>query len=398
MDLNVENGKIEQPLKPMIRVGTPIFSKNGKKAGILLLNYFAENLLFAFSEHTHNSSTKPWLLNNEGYWLKGESAEMEWGFMYKNTLTSMSRLYPESWLKIMASKEGQFLDNIGLWTFTTIYPLVEDQKPSTGTHEIFSPGHSNLESQDYFWKAVLLIPRNLYQSVYQPTKTLITFVTLTLLCILYFGCWLLARAWVSEKHIEEKLIQLNKNLEVTVDERTEQLLLAKKQAEELAQTDELTGMNNRRSFFSQGHIISEQAIRYRLQFTVMMLDIDWFKKVNDNYGHLIGDEALKDVARVIMAGIRTPDISGRIGGEEFAIILPQTQPEKTIEIAERLRRTVKSIAIPVADNKNISLTISIGIGQYSDQNQSLHEVLSLADKALYQAKEQGRNRVVLFEE
>jgi two-component system, cell cycle response regulator len=130
----------------------------------------------------------------------------------------------------------------------------------------------------------------------------------------------------------------------------------------------------------------------------MMLDIDWFKKVNDNYGHLIGDEALKDVARVIMAGIRTPDISGRIGGEEFAIILPQTQPEKTIEIAERLRRTVKSIAIPVADNKNISLTISIGIGQYSDQNQSLHEVLSLADKALYQAKEQGRNRVVLFEE
>jgi diguanylate cyclase (GGDEF)-like protein len=78
--------------------------------------------------------------------------------------------------------------------------------------------------------------------------------------------------------------------------------------------------------------------------------------------------------------------------------LPQTQPEKTIEIAERLRRTVKSIAIPVADNKNISLTISIGIGQYSDQNQSLHEVLSLADKALYQAKEQGRNRVVLFEE
>ncbi len=366
--------------------------------GIVLLNYFAENLLNAFSENNQKISTNPWLLNKEGYWLRGETADMEWGFMYKNPQVSMSRLYPESWLKIMASKEGQFLDDTGLWTFTTIYPLVEGQKTSTGTHETFSASRSQLEKKDYFWKAVLLIQRNVYQSVYQPIKIQITIIALALLCIMYIGRWLLARAWVSEKITEEKLIQLNKNLENTVDDRTEQLLLAKKHAEELAQTDELTGMNNRRSFFNQGNIISEQAIRYGLQFTVMMLDIDWFKKVNDNFGHSIGDEVLKDVARVIMVGIRTTDISGRIGGEEFAIILPQTKPEKTIEIAERLRRTVKSIAIPVAENKNISLTISIGIGQYSDQNQSLHEVLSLADKALYQAKEQGRNRVVLFEE
>ncbi len=130
----------------------------------------------------------------------------------------------------------------------------------------------------------------------------------------------------------------------------------------------------------------------------MMLDINWFKKVNDSYGHLIGDEALKEVARIIGSGIRTSDISGRIGGEKFAIILPQTTPQKNLEIAERLRRTVKSISIPVKEKKQVSLSVSIGIGQYSEKNQSLHEVLNMADKALYLAKDQGRKKVVSFKE
>lgn len=398
MDLNIEKGHIETPLKPMIRVGTPVYSRDGKKQGIMLLNYFAENLINEYTKHMQNPESVAWLLNSEGYWLKGPSAEQEWGFMYQNSQASMPWLYPEAWGKILASSQGQFIDDNGLWTYSTIYPIVEGQKTSTGTHETFAPSRSKLESNEYFWKAVHLLPHETYISINKQTGVPIVIVTIVLLTIIYFGCWLLARAWVREIKSEEKLILLNRVLEDTVTERTQQLLLAKKHAEDLAQTDELTGMNNRRSFFKQGKAISEQAIRYGLPYTVMMLDIDWFKKVNDTYGHLTGDEALIDVARIIMESIRAPDISGRIGGEEFAIILPQTTAQRTLEIAERLRKSIKKIAIPVADEEPLTLTVSIGIGQYGQEKQSLQEVLNIADKALYQAKEQGRNRVVLFSE
>lgn len=398
MDLNIENDSIENPLKPMIRVGTPVYSSDGKKKGILLLNYFAEKLIQEYIQHMDNSSSNAWLVNREGYWLKGPSAELEWGFMYQNSQASMPTLYPEAWEKIMTSSQGQFIDDNGLWTFSTIYPLVEGQKTSTGSHETFAASRSNMKSNQYFWKAILLLPNVIYRSAYKKTGIPIAIITTVLLTVIYFGCWLLGRAWMREKKAEEELVLLNRVLEDTVKERTQQLLLAKEEAEDLAQTDELTGMNNRRSFFRQGRSISEQAIRYGLQYTVMMLDIDWFKRVNDTYGHSTGDIALKQVARIIMESIRAPDISGRIGGEEFAIILPQTSSQKALEIAERLRKSIKTIAIPLVDGGQLTLTISIGIGQYSVESPSLKEVLNLADKALYKAKEQGRNRVVLFAE
>jgi len=398
MDLNIEKGHIEKPLKPTIRVGTPIFSKSGEKMGIILLNYFAEIILneYATPIQIHNANSQPWLVNNDGYWLRGSSTELEWGFMYQNSQATMPHIYPQAWEKISASTKGQFIDDNGLWTFSTIYPLVEGQKTSTGSNEAFLPSRSMLESQKYFWKAILFLPQKYYQVTYSQVALPVIIVTVILLIISYIGCFFLARAWIKEKNSEKNLIQLNSKLESTVEDRTKQLLLAKKQAEDLADIDELTGMNNRRSFFKQGRIISEQAIRYGLQYTVMMLDIDWFKKVNDSYGHLIGDEALKDVAKVIKEGIRAPDISGRIGGEEFAIILPQTTMQKTLEIAERLRKAVKKITIPVEDHEQVTLTISIGIGQYGEDSQTLHEVLDIADKALYQAKDQGRNQVMLY--
>ncbi len=298
----------------------------------------------------------------------------------------------------MASNKGQFVNDAGLWSYSTIYPLIEGQKTSTGTFKAFSPRRSELERKNYLWKAVLLMPHDRYQSVIKPDLLFTTLICLIILVFLYTGCWLIARAWIRERETDQKLVEVNKNLENTINKRTRQLLRAKKNVEDLAETDELTGMNNRRAFFNKGHIINEQAIRYRLQFTVMMIDIDWLKKVNDIHGHSIGDIALKNIARIILKGIRIPDISGRIGGEEFAIILPQTSAQKTVEIAERLRKTVKSIVIPIDDNNQLTLTVSIGIGQYSDENQSLHEVLNMADKALYQAKDQGKNRVVLFSE
>jgi Hypothetical protein len=158
LDLNIEKGKIEQPIKPMIRIGTPVFDESEQKQGVLLLNYRGERILTVYKESMGDSGSRAWMLNRDGYWLKGTNPEMEWGFMYKNRENSMRERYPEAWKKIVSEDRGQFVDEYGLWTFSTIYPLVEGQKTSSGTSEAFSSSLTNLEFHDYYWKSVLFLP------------------------------------------------------------------------------------------------------------------------------------------------------------------------------------------------------------------------------------------------
>ncbi len=146
LDLNIERGKIEEPIKPMIRIGTPVFDREGKKQGIVLLNYFGERMLGEFGQVMGAANSRAWLLNRDGYWLKGPSADLEWGGMYQRPEMSMVHRYPEAWKRVLPTEQGQFEDEYGLWTFGTVYPLVEGQKTSTGTHEAFVPSRSELES------------------------------------------------------------------------------------------------------------------------------------------------------------------------------------------------------------------------------------------------------------
>jgi hypothetical protein len=103
LDLNIEQGKIETPRKPMIRIGTPVFDRAGKKQGILILNYLAENMLRAFSEMMGNASSRSWLVNRDGFWLKGPSFDLEWGFMYQRPEASLINRDPDAWSGILAS-------------------------------------------------------------------------------------------------------------------------------------------------------------------------------------------------------------------------------------------------------------------------------------------------------
>ncbi|MCW9033608.1 MAG: GGDEF domain-containing protein [Rhodospirillales bacterium] len=172
------------------------------------------------------------------------------------------------------------------------------------------------------------------------------------------------------------------------------LTIAKEKAEILARTDSLSGMNNRRAFFDLGKTTLQTAIRYERSFSLITLDIDHFKQINDSYGHAIGDIAIKEVANTIAKVIRTTDISGRIGGEEFAIILPETSLNSAHDLAERLRLSIEEIEIPL-DNANLTFTASLGVVELMTEFPTLNETLNRADTALYKAKEQGRNRVVI---
>jgi len=153
-------------------------------------------------------------------------------------------------------------------------------------------------------------------------------------------------------------------------------------------------MNNRRAFFEYSDLIHTQAVRYNHPYSILMLDIDHFKKINDTHGHNIGDLAIKATADTISSILRAVDVSGRIGGEEFAIILPQTQVVHAETIANRLRNLVSQITVP-ANGTEVAFTVSIGVTKNHDREASINDVLERADTALYEAKTQGRNKVIV---
>ncbi|MCW8917113.1 MAG: diguanylate cyclase, partial [Magnetovibrio sp.] len=180
-----------------------------------------------------------------------------------------------------------------------------------------------------------------------------------------------------------------------LEKRTDELRIAMHAAEDMARTDALTGMNNRLAFFEQSDSIHKMATRHNHIYAVILFDIDFFKKINDTYGHQIGDEALKALAKVVLRTVRETDVAGRIGGEEFAIILPETTHENASLLAARLRQNISEIVIQKS-NANVTFTASFGIACHSQKDDRFEDIMEWSDQALYQAKETGRNKVVSY--
>lgn len=167
-----------------------------------------------------------------------------------------------------------------------------------------------------------------------------------------------------------------------------------KAMERLAVTDSLTGANNRRFWMRRGREEFLRSQRYGSPLSMMMIDIDHFKKVNDTHGHQMGDEVLKELVRVCQGAMRQTDIFGRYGGEEFAVLLTNTNAENALRAAENLRAMLAELKVP-ADQGPLSVTVSIGVSGLASTDNSLDDLILRADQALYQAKESGRNRVAL---
>jgi diguanylate cyclase (GGDEF)-like protein len=160
----------------------------------------------------------------------------------------------------------------------------------------------------------------------------------------------------------------------------------------LATTDELTGTHNRRKLFDIGAREVLRSHRFGRPLSAIMLDIDHFKRINDSHGHATGDRVLLCVALRCQQAIREIDILGRYGGEEFAILLPETDSEHAMEVAERLRSDLEALALPTEDG-TLSLTVSIGVAQLGNGADDLPALLDRADAAMYDAKRAGRNAV-----
>lgn len=381
LDLNIEQEVIEVPHKPTLRFATALQDPQGHRAGALVMNYLAEGMLTRFRQlMSQRIDQQGVLLDNRGYWLSHHERDHEWGADLGHLNHNFSQFYPEVWPIISANESGVLKTPDGVFRYQNIEPLnFIDSQPAH-----FRIEHHPLMSEESYantnWKLVVFIPRDVIDShsfLSQPLgRTLLALFVLLIASLAYLAAYLVTHK--QRRRQEEHYLR-------TI-------------LEQQANIDALTGLNNRRNFYVLGELELKRALRQETPLAALMLDADLFKKVNDTYGHAAGDLVLQDLAKTMKNTLRDIDVLGRIGGEEFAVLLPNTHLPQALEVAERLRLKLAERKITLPEGGSIGFTVSIGLALLTPTEQRLNDLLKKADLALYQAKEQGRNRVVHYTE
>lgn len=199
-------------------------------------------------------------------------------------------------------------------------------------------------------------------------------------CFIFLGCLLTC-------HLSQKT--LNDHFELAYE-----LKKAVRTAKILAHTDVLTGLNNRRAFFEIAPKLLSKCQNNASPVSLITFDVDYFKKINDAFGHAAGDIALQRIASLLIRNLRTADVCCRLGGEEFAVLLPNISLKKAMRVAEKFRRAIMVMPIALSSQRNVLITASFGV---SDSGDTIDEMLNHADQAMYKAKNDGRNLVVAYE-
>ena len=212
------------------------------------------------------------------------------------------------------------------------------------------------------------------------------------LAVLAFSSLALAALLRELRATHAELDRLNRELEARVETRTQELQETNRRLEELASIDPLTGASNRRHFMELAKVEISRAKRLGLPLSVIMLDIDFFKSVNDRFGHEAGDKVLVALAATIHATLRAGDIFARLGGEEFIVMLPGQGLPEAFQMAERLRVLIARTEVPDCPAR---ITVSAGLADLGNDAEEIGDLLRRADQGLYQAKNQGRNQVCL---
>lgn len=175
---------------------------------------------------------------------------------------------------------------------------------------------------------------------------------------------------------------------------TRELVLTQNKLQRLASIDSLTSIYNRYYILKQLNIEAARVLREKGELSIILFDLDLFKKINDRYGHQMGDKALQKVAKTIQSNIREYDYAGRYGGEEFLIVLPNADEDKAAEIAERVRQSIENMIIK-CDTQVIPVLISAGVSTLIASETNIEQLIKRADDALYAAKKNGRNQVMV---
>lgn len=370
LDLNMEQGRVEQPLKPMIRFGTPVFDNKGVKRGIVLLNYLAANLLELIKAEQAEKKSANMLVNTEGYWLLNPENEKEWGFMFEDRAKiSFAVVYPEEWRMIRQQGVGQMQTKNGLFTFTTIYPLQEGFRFRSGSGEPHRPFAIGLGPSKYSWVLVSQIPPEVMTNHTRALMGRLFKIGAGLFVLISYGAWQLALAITKRRISQAQLV-------------------------ELALYDPLTGLPNRKFFFDRLEEGISHSVRHGRRLGLLYIDLDGFKAVNDTMGHGAGDELLIKVGVTLKKILRKPDTVARLGGDEFAVILFEI---KGMEDARRVgEKVVEALCQPFQLKAGTArIGGSVGAAIFPDHEDTADALIKQADAAMYAAKAKGKSTCVM---
>ncbi|MCM0755234.1 diguanylate cyclase [Desulfovibrio aminophilus] len=352
LELNAEDGRLDSPHTPVLRFSSPVFGPDGGRAGVMVLTLKGDLPL----ERLRLASAVPGgpfvMANAQGYWLLGPTPDSEWAFQLADRKRgTLEQSWPGAWDAMRTTPQGQVALHGGLLTFATVTP---GQGFSLGADLRVLPVEN--------W---LLAVHTAEDQIAPPAGPLFWAFNAVLAALLAVVSWLWAQARLRRDQAEARL-------------------------RDMATIDGLTRLFNRRHFLETGQAELERARRYGRELTLLMFDVDHFKRVNDTFGHDAGDAVLRALAGTARDAVRHVDVLGRLGGEEFAAILPETGLKAGVEAAERLRRAVEALEVRHGEHL-LRLTVSLGVAQLRE-GENLDGLLKRADQALYEAKNSGRNR------
>jgi len=348
-DLNIENGKIEIPYNPTLRFATPVFDLDGNTKGIVIINYFGKRLLNNINKKLKNDGSS-FLINSYSYYLKSDEKNKEWGFMFKEKQDiNFKNEYPEIWKQTKINDSGSIYENNILFTYNKIYPNIKSDK-------------------DYYW--IIFTKSDLSKYEYENNidflQRILLLTTIALLLSVMYS-----KSKYSEYKHSRILLQKNKELFHN------------------STVDKLTDIYNRDYLIILFEKEFSKSLRHKINLICLIIDLDNFKMINDTYGHLVGDNVLKIVAQLIKEEIRSEDIFGRYGGDEFFLILPYTTLDEGNKVAEKIKNKVKKY--PFQNKKtNFNVTFSVGISKLEPSMKTIDDLIEKADISLYRSKERKK--------
>lgn len=360
LDLNIENGEIETPYKPMIRLSTPIYDDHGTLQGIIVLNYLADYMLSGFRELSGNSRGEIILLNEAGYRLSSSNPDNDWNFMFDDKKeNTFKKEYPNEWISILENK-GQQITDEGLLTSSLVV-----------LNHRFYLGETNSQVQniilgDGSWYIVSVFERNSNNNDYFNDNIWSVLVDVLVKNIFYFLLIIIISAIVGF------LVYVNRKTYSRIKFYSE--------------FDSLTKTLNRRAGIAKLDELFSTDERRHFLVSLCFIDINGLKNVNDTLGHRLGDELISSVADIIKETIREQDFLVRLGGDEFLIVFNGIG----IEMAETIWQRIVEVYNQINQDENRSYIISVSHGIVDfDNRQKTHvdDLINAADEKMYNEKQ-----------
>jgi len=368
LDLNIENGVVEIPIKPMIRLSTPVFNEDNEFLGIIVLNYLANNYLNEFQTITSYSDGHIYLLNSEGYWISSDKPEQNWAFMYDEKKDmSFSQTFPLEWEE-MQSQDHSFITENGFFTYKTIdlKSSLEDKQPINVNNIILAEGTykvvsfiSNQSSVGEYFKI------DLFDKIKRTFQSNLPVFGLILIISILSGFLL---SIIRQVYAQTKFF---------------------------SEYDAFTGTLNRRAGLALLNKLVPQDNRRKSKISLCFLDINGLKEVNDTLGHDAGDELILTVVNVIKQVIRETDFIIRIGGDEFIIVFVNIN----IKEAERVWKRIldEFDQINHTKNKPYIISASHGMIEYDTIDESgIEGLIKSADEKMYVEKRDLKKNIIII--